>query len=79
LKIHTHGIPYIATFIALKNSAVDSSYFMLLGKPWFIDAKVTYDWGNNVIIIQGNGIVRTISIKKKLGVETRKAPSTCLL
>ncbi len=29
-----------------------------------------HEWGNNVIIIQGNGIVTTISINKKLGVET---------
>jgi len=33
LKIHTHGIPYIATFTVLKNSVIDSSYSMLLGKP----------------------------------------------
>ncbi len=30
LKIHIHGIPYIATFIILKNNVVDSSYYMLL-------------------------------------------------
>jgi hypothetical protein len=43
LKIHIHGILYIATFVVLKNNVVDSSYFMLLGKPWFKDAKVTHD------------------------------------
>jgi len=31
LKIHLHGIPYVATFIVLQNNVVDSSYFMLLG------------------------------------------------
>jgi len=51
---------------------VDSSYSMLLGKPWFIDAKVIHDWGNNVITVQGNGIVRTILINKKLGAETKR-------
>jgi hypothetical protein len=45
---------------------------MLLGRPWLRDAKVTHDWRNNVIIVQGNGIVRTISINKKLRVETRR-------
>jgi len=30
LKIHKHGIPYVATFIILQNSVVDSNYFMLL-------------------------------------------------
>jgi tetrahydromethanopterin S-methyltransferase subunit G len=43
LKIHIHGIPYIATFIVLENNVVDSNYFMLLGRPWLRDAKVTHD------------------------------------
>ncbi len=43
LKIHINDIPYIATFIVLKNNVVDSSYFMLLGRPWLKDAKVTHD------------------------------------
>jgi hypothetical protein len=47
----------VATCIILQNNVVDSSYFMLLGRPWFIDVKVTHDWGNNVITIQGNGVV----------------------
>jgi hypothetical protein len=42
LKIHIHGIPYIATFTILKNSVVDFSYSML-GRPWLKDAKVTHD------------------------------------
>jgi hypothetical protein len=33
LNIHTHGIPYIATFTVLKNNVVDFNYFMLLGRP----------------------------------------------
>ncbi len=43
LKIHIHGILYITTFIVLKNSVVDFNYYMLLGKPWLKDAKVTHD------------------------------------
>jgi len=39
---------------------------MLLGRPWLKDAKVTHDWGNNVIIVQGNAIVRTILVNRKL-------------
>jgi hypothetical protein len=35
-----HGIPYIATFIILKNNVVDCNYSMLLGRPWAIDAKL---------------------------------------
>jgi hypothetical protein len=72
LKIHIHGIPYIATFIVLKNNVVDYNYYMLLGRPWLRDAKVTHVWGNNIIIVQGNGIVRTILINRKLGVETKR-------
>jgi hypothetical protein len=52
---------------------------MLPKKPWLKDAKVTHDWGNNVIIVQGNGVIKTISISKKLGSETRWPQSTCLL
>ncbi len=67
LRIHIHGILYIATFTIFKNIVVDFSYYMLLGKPWLKDAKATHDWGNNVIIVQGNGIVKIIPINKKLG------------
>jgi len=72
LKIHIHGIPYVATLTILQNSVVDSSYIMLLRKPWLSDTKVTHDWGNNVIIVQGNGIVKTISLNKKLGAKTKR-------
>jgi hypothetical protein len=74
LKFHIHGIPYIATFIILKNNVVDSNHFMLLGRPWFKDAKVTHNWGNNVIIVQGSRRVRTILGNRKLGVKTRRPP-----
>jgi hypothetical protein len=43
LKIHIHNIPYVTTFTILQNSVVDFSYSMLLGRPWFKDAKVTHD------------------------------------
>jgi hypothetical protein len=39
---------------------------MLLGKPWLRDAKLKHDWGNNVIVVQGNGIIKTISYKATL-------------
>jgi len=56
----------------LKNNVVDSNYSMLLGTPWFKDAKVTHDWGNNVIIVQGNGTFITILVNRKLRIETKK-------
>jgi hypothetical protein len=43
LKLHVHGISYITTFTILHNSVVDSSYSMLLGKPWLRDVKVAHD------------------------------------
>jgi hypothetical protein len=43
LKSHIHGIPYVATFTVSKNNVVNSNYYMLLGKPWLKDAKVTHD------------------------------------
>jgi hypothetical protein len=72
LKIHIHGIPYVATFIVLQNNVVDFCYFMLQRRPWFRNAKITHDWGNNVITIQGNGIIRTILVNKKLGAKTKR-------
>jgi hypothetical protein len=37
LKIHYHGIPYVVTFIVMKNNILDVSYSMLLGRPWLRD------------------------------------------
>jgi hypothetical protein len=31
LKIHIHGIPYIAMFTVMKNNVLNSNYSMLLG------------------------------------------------
>jgi len=45
LKIHIHGIPYIATFTVMQNNMLDGSYFMLLGRPWLKNVKVIHDWG----------------------------------
>jgi len=72
LKIHVHDIPYITTFIILQNSVVDFNYSMLLGRPWLKDVKMAHDWGNNIITIQQNGIVKIITITKHLGGEVRR-------
>jgi hypothetical protein len=45
---------------------------MLLCKPQLTDAKVAYDWGNNMITIQGNGIVQTIVVTKHLGINLKR-------
>ncbi len=36
------------------------------------DAKVSHDWGNNTITIQGIGIVKTIFVPKKPGAPTKQ-------
>jgi hypothetical protein len=45
---------------------------MLLGRPWLKDVKVAHDQGNNMITIQGNGIVRTIVVTKHLGTNLKR-------
>jgi len=72
-KTLVHGIPYVVTFIVMQNSVLDSSYFMLLGHPWLKDAKVSHEWGNNTITIQGIDIVRITLVTKKLGAPTKRA------
>ncbi len=72
MKIQIRGIPYVAVITILQNNVVNFNYSMLLGKPWLKDAKVTHDWGNNVIIVQGNGIVKIILVNKKLGAKTKR-------
>jgi hypothetical protein len=44
---------------------------MFLKRPWLQDVKLSHDWGTNVITIQGNGIVRTITITKHLSSEIK--------
>jgi hypothetical protein len=39
---------------------------MLLRRPWLRSAIVAHDWGNNIMTIQGNGMVRTIGVTKHL-------------
>jgi hypothetical protein len=72
LRILVHGIPYVMTFTIIQSSALDSNYFMLLGHPWLKDAKMSHDWGNNIIVIQGADTIKTIPIIKKLGTPTKR-------
>jgi len=67
LQIYIHNIPFVATFVILQNNVVDSNYFMLLVRPWLKDTKVEHDWNNNMVIIQGNGTIRTMVATKHLG------------
>jgi len=60
LKIHIHGILYVVTFTIMCNSVLNSSYSMLLKHPYLCNAKVTHDWGNNLITINKISMVQTI-------------------
>ncbi len=62
LKIHVHGIPYIATFTVMRNNVLDGNYSMFLNRPWLRNAKVIHNWGKNLITIEGNGMIQLISI-----------------
>ncbi len=44
----------------------------MLGRPWLRDAKVAHDWGNNIITIQRNETIRTITVMKHLGDEVKR-------
>jgi hypothetical protein len=52
LKIFVHRIPYALTFTVISNNVLDSSYSMLLGRPWLKYAKVSHDSETNTIIIR---------------------------
>jgi hypothetical protein len=71
LKIFVHGIPYTFTLIIINSNVLDSNNSMLLGCPWLKDAKVSHDWGTNIVTIQGTSTIRTIPITKKLGIQTK--------
>jgi hypothetical protein len=45
---------------------------MLLGCPWLRNAKLSHDWGNNIIIIQGIGTIRIKPVTKKLRAPTKR-------
>jgi hypothetical protein len=69
LKIYVHEIPYV---IMLQNNVIYANYFMMLGRPWLRDAIIAHDWGNNIMTIQGNGMVRTIVVTKHLGTKVKQ-------
>ncbi len=55
-----------------QHQCIRSSYSMLLGQPWLKDAKLSHNWGTNIITIQGTDIITTILITKKLSVQAKR-------
>jgi hypothetical protein len=72
LKIFVHGILFIVTFTVINSNVLDSNYSMLFGRPWLRDAKVSHDWGINIITIRGIDTIKTIPVTKKLGIQTKR-------
>jgi len=72
LKIFFHGIPYMVTFTIINSNILDFNYSMLFGCPWLRNAKVSHNWGTNIVTIQGIGTTRTMFFTNKLGIQTKK-------
>ncbi len=53
-----HDIPYVKGFIILQNNVMDAINSILLGRPSLWDAKVSHEYDNNLVTIQGNGIIK---------------------
>jgi hypothetical protein len=70
-KIQIHEILYITTFSIMKNNVLNSTYSMLLSKPWLCNARITHFWENNLITIEGNRIVQMIKVPKHLDNNTK--------
>lgn len=62
VRISMHGILFKIALTVIKSKVVNNAYCMLLGQPWLVAAKVTHDWGSHVVIINGNGTVRSIQV-----------------
>jgi len=58
---------------------MDFNYSMLLVRPWLRDTKVAHDWSNNMVIIQGNGTIRTITANKHLEVMLSDLKHCCVM
>jgi hypothetical protein len=43
LQILVRGILYVMIFIVIQSCVLNSSYFMLLGRPWLRDEKMFHD------------------------------------
>jgi hypothetical protein len=72
LKIFFHGIPYMVTFTIVNSNILDFNYSMLFGCPWLRNAKISHNWGTNIVTIQGIGTTRTMFFTNKLGIQTKK-------
>ncbi len=57
---------------------IDTSYSML-GRPWLWDVRVAHDWGNNIVTIQGNGMVKIIVVIKHLGAKVKWSKNVVML
>jgi hypothetical protein len=50
----------------MKNNVLDANYSILLDRLWLRNAKVSHDWGTNLITNEDKGIVISIVVTKRL-------------
>ena len=51
-EITIMGLSFFVNFVVLKMEERDSPYPMLLGRPWFRQAKIKQDWGAHKVIVR---------------------------
>ncbi len=64
--IHIHGILCVVTFVIMKENVLDANYSILLDRPWLRDAKISHDWGINLITNEDKGTIINIVVTKRL-------------
>jgi hypothetical protein len=56
----------VVTIIVININVLDSSYSMLLGCLWLNDAKVSHDWGTNIVTIRGINKIKSCLLLRNL-------------
>jgi hypothetical protein len=59
VKTSISGIVYLIDYIVFQPSTPNTSYPILLGRPWLYQAKVKDDWGKGILTIrQGSSKIK---------------------
>ncbi|MCO5605433.1 hypothetical protein L7F22_059617 [Adiantum nelumboides] len=72
--IEIASIVFFVNFVVLRMKDPDSSYKMLLGRPWFRQARVKQDWGENVVMLRKGKQSVTISMQSRKQIPPRTKP-----
>jgi hypothetical protein len=63
-KISIEGLRYATTFTVLRMEDNESSYPILLGRPWLRMAKVKHNWANDKITLRLGGTKKKVQVAK---------------